>query len=41
MHKIEIHGEEIVMRTLGTNLKEIMSESHMDPLREIPIDLEH
>ena len=41
MHEIEIHGEEIVMRTPGTSLKAIMSESHMEPLIEITIDLEH
>ena len=41
MPEIEIHGEEIVMRIPGTSLKEIMSESHMDPLIEITTDLEH
>ena len=41
MHEIEIHGAKIVMRTLGTSLKEIMSERHVDPLTEITIDLEH
>ena len=39
MHEIEIHGAEIVMRTLGTTLKEIMLESHLEPLIEIMIDL--
>ena len=41
MHKIGIHGEEIVMRTPGTSLKEIMFEIHMEPLILITIDLEH
>ena len=41
MHGIEILGAEIAMRTIGINLKEIMSEIHVRPLTKITKNLEH
>ena len=41
MLKIEIHGVGIVMRTLGTKVRETLSESHPLHLVAPKIDLEH